>query len=240
MPLRLAADELVQPGAQVCIFGLKNATQLNGQRGTIHSQQDERWAVKLDASGEHVLVRRANLRPASQGCGAERDDGDGAGTSREINGVDPTKLPAGSERELRLPRFNVHKPLVPQIIGLRKQVRIGVLTLTLTVESVIHRQTEPAHAHAHAHAHAPTRSRLRAAVAAASRCSSLRGKAASVPTTWQTTTSSSWRRRRSWRSARCSPQPQPQPPPRPSPSASPGADRPPVAAHAGARTRGRA
>lgn len=137
MPPRLDADELVQPGAQVCIFGLKNATQLNGQRGMILSQQDERWAVKLDASGERVLVRTANLRPVSQGC-AETDDGDGAGTSREINGVDPTKLPAGGSRRLpdgssRLPKFNMHKPLVPQIIGLRKQVSIGALILTLTL-----------------------------------------------------------------------------------------------------------
>ena len=132
MPPRLDADELVQPGAQVCIFGLKNATQLNGQRGMILSQQDERWAVKLDASGERVLVRTANLRPVSQGC-AETDDGDGAGTSREINGVDPTKLPAGRrlpDGSSRLPKFNMHKPLVPQIIGLRKQVSIGALTLT--------------------------------------------------------------------------------------------------------------
>ena len=139
MPPRLDADELVQPGAQVCIFGLKNATQLNGQRGMILSQQDERWAVKLDASGERVLVRTANLRPVSQSCGAaETDDTDGAGTSREINGVDPTKLPAGGSRRLpdgssRLPKFNMHKPLVPQIIGLRKQVSIGALILTLTL-----------------------------------------------------------------------------------------------------------
>ena len=133
------ADE-VQPSAKVCINGLKNATQLNGQRGIILSKQDERWAVKLDASGERVLVRGANLKvrveyqPVLQGCGTEKANSDGAGTSRD--GADPTsKLPAGSER---LPRFNAHKPLVPQIIGLRKQVRIGVPALTPIFQSLTH------------------------------------------------------------------------------------------------------
>ena len=155
---RLNADE-VQPGAKCCIVGLKNATHLNGQLGIIHSKQDERWAVKLDASGERVLVRGANLKvrveyqPVLQGCGAEKANGDGAGTSREINGADPPgKLPAGSEREpsSRLPRFNAHKPLVPQIIGLRKQVRIDVPTPTF--QRLTHRQAAP-HPHPHAHPH---------------------------------------------------------------------------------------
>ena len=128
LPPRLDADELVQPGAQVCISGLKNATQLNGQFGTILSRQGDRWAVKLDASGERVLVRDANLRPAvgSQDCGTESGRTDDsaageAGTSREII-IDPAEV--GSERDpsSRLPKFNPHKPLVPQIIGRRKQV----------------------------------------------------------------------------------------------------------------------
>ena len=268
MPPRLEAEQLVQPGAQVCIFGLKNATQLNGQRGVIHSQQDERWAVKLDASGERVLVRKANLRPVLQGCGAERDDSDGAGTSREINGVDPTKLPAGGEREpsSRLPRFNVHKPLVPQIIGLRKQVR----------------EPTPTPAPAPAPAPAPSRCEPLLLLRAGARVCAARqperqrhgrlphlprgvgdipgeaqGAAHSPNPSPSSSPSFSSNPSPNPNPSPCRnlnpspivthPQPYPKPhpssppaPPRPSPSVSPGADRAPMAAHAGARARGRA
>lgn len=121
-----AAPAWLRPGVYVRIQGLKSATQHNGKRGKCTGQKGDRYSVELAGEGgEGLLVRANNLLPADPPPTASSTSIESGSDPDVVErlGLDPTKLPEGNDRAEgdRLPKFDPIKPLVPQIIQLRKQ-----------------------------------------------------------------------------------------------------------------------